>query len=184
MKNNYNSALGRFVTLVALLMILPIRILPREITQISEQTQQWGEETYGYRLSAEINKLRIHSDEKLELKVTLKNVSDKQLMISKTEDLNDYFLIVKDPKNEILPFKPITPLAQEIYHKLGGPYSSNPIYIMPDKILKVETVFLVNQFYDMRAPGTYSITVKRSIPPHDQKLTYVFSNTIKVEVLK
>jgi hypothetical protein len=130
-----------------------------------------------FSLTIEAVQQRVQSGSQVELKLTLTNTSDGEIMVVDTNPWCDYTFEVRDSKGQS---------ATETDFKRDLKCATRPT--AGRRIIRIlkphesfEDAVYVNHSYDLRLPGDYSIQVAREIPKELGKGT-VKSSTITITV--
>ena len=155
-----------------------------------EQASKGGVVTEGFQLFIQPEKDVVRGEEPIQLKLQLKNTTEKVLLVKEIAAWYDYVLNVRTESGQNVPF---TELGQKIDMMLRGTGDKvrrsirnepSTIYTWLKPGEELTDSIDVTELYKITTEGTYFITVKRSVYSLDGKsLAEVISNTIRVEVV-
>lgn len=131
----------------------------------------------GIQLTVRTEKESFDSDEVVLLLLSVRNTTRRAVFLVETYSAREYKFDVKNEKGEDVL------LTEEGQHLLtnNAVYRSGPLTIEPGE--EKQHNVSINRIYDMTAPGTYSVTVRRKIFKMSGKLfTEAISNTLKVTI--
>jgi phage FluMu protein gp41 len=143
-----------------------------------EQKKSFGAASEGFQLSAMMDGIKLKRGEPILLKLTLKNVSQKELFVAESTAEKVYDIDVRDERGELVP---LSEKGKRLYREpimFDGVIS---VKVAPGQEQNV-TIDL-SKIYNVTATGIYSVTARRTVPKLDRSGTAeLVSNTVKVTI--
>ena len=132
----------------------------------------------GIQFSARLEKELASSAEPNLLRLSIKNVSKSVVLLAATYPERDYKFDVRNEKGESAP---LTKAGEHLVNDTSV-YRSVRLKIKPGE--EIQHNVAINRLYDMSAPGTYFITIKRKVFGQEHKIfAEAVANIVKVRVV-
>lgn len=172
---------------ISFLMALSAMLLVGMTPDSESKTVQdaWGKPSEGFRLSAQLSSLQTKVDQPVLLRLTIKNVTKKDLEVHEALPRREFEINVKNSRGETVP---LTDYGQQLYGKhlfvtrrLG--FKSRDIKVAPGEE-RQETIDIA-KLRDLSVPGTYYVKAMRRVKKQGGKgWGEVESNTVRVTIIK
>lgn len=135
-----------------------------------------GEAVGGLTITVEIPRLSYRAGESILLKVTLKNVGQKELRFRQSTPYAMYDIMVKTENGTEIPK---TRFGQK--HAWGAAFPKSFLTLGPGEEHSVSLP--ISRLFDMTLAGKYSIVVSKKIPTQDSGAATVFAPSFKIRIL-
>lgn len=175
---------GVLKIVVAVLMLLSIgdavHMEGGEPKQAETNSGQWGSISEGLQLSVQLEKVILRVREPIVLKLLIKNTTKEVLPLVVSSPDMDYQISIRDEKGQNVA---LTKYGEKLRRNAGDHLARAVIKVSPGQ--EVSHSLTVSEIYNMTAPGTYSITAKRTVFRRDGKgIAELMSNMIEVTVIQ
>jgi hypothetical protein len=176
MKNNYASVLLT-TSVVVMILITGTAMISTSLGQ-NKNVQAAGTPSEGFQLSAKLDQEKLKVGEPVLLKLSLKNITKKDLVVVETSADQDYEIEVT---NEHGTRAPLTEKGRRLTQ--GMRIYTKVISVKVASGQEQQVNINLNEIYDLNAKGVYSITAKRKVPKLDRSGSVeLVSNTVKVTI--
>lgn len=172
--------------LTAFIIMIPSGVLgdsrrSRELEKQKEKASAWGDVSAGFQLMAHADKEQVNRGDAISIKITIKNSSREVLRLIETSAEKDYRIDIENQYGQQISLteygRHIRKLANE-----GTDFRLVGVKLKPGE--KRENVVDVSKLYDLTVPGTYRITVKRTVQAKGREGTAeVVSNKIEINTI-
>jgi hypothetical protein len=144
----------------------------------SKNMQASGAPSEGFRLSAMLGQEKLKLGEPLLLKLSLKNITKKELYVVETTADQDYEIEVTDEHGTR---GTLTGKGRRLMQGIKVFTKVISVKVAPGQEQQVD--IKLDEIYNLSAKGTYSVTAKRMIPKLDRNGSVeIVSNTVKVTI--
>jgi hypothetical protein len=142
----------------------------------NKNIKAWGTPSEGFQLSARLDQEKLKLGEPVLLKLSLKNITRKDLNVVETSADQDYEIEVVDEHGTH------APLTEKGRRLTQYPRIYTKVVSVKVAAGQEQQVYInLNEIHDLNAKGIYSITAKRKVPKLDRSGSVdVVSNTVKL----
>lgn len=166
------------IFLIAVSAILMLGITPP--LESKTVPDEWGKLSEGFRLSAHLESVQVKVNQPVLLRLTIKNVTRKDLEVREVLPRREYEIEVKNSFGENVPLTPFGHQLSETWK--GVTFRETDIKVGPG-VERRDTVDIA-KLRDLSVPGTYYVTAIRRVKKRSGKgWGEVVSNTVRVTIV-